>query len=240
MYLILIICYSVLGKPLILKWSNWTKVVLHNKWNQENIKIRDKWCFETCMWLYLSCSFSLQPQEPPSSLKSMAERVAHGSGLEEELSALHITSGKYHHTFTFVIFPSFYLLETGCPSVHMVVLIGPTSLYAIPFPSLQIYFPTPRLRRALLQLLSHLYQRWTSHHRWGCVRLAQPPFPKSSCTSKPCRSLPGRTCHAHLIRRGSGAHTHTHACLNVWGISWMRNSSGLAQFILCICSVGFI
>uniref|UniRef100_A0A671Q1W0 CCR4-NOT transcription complex subunit 3 n=1 Tax=Sinocyclocheilus anshuiensis TaxID=1608454 RepID=A0A671Q1W0_9TELE len=35
---------------------------------------------------------TLQPQEPPSSLKSMAERVAQGSGLEGELSALHISS----------------------------------------------------------------------------------------------------------------------------------------------------
>uniref|UniRef100_A0A8C2K7I5 CCR4-NOT transcription complex subunit 3 n=1 Tax=Cyprinus carpio TaxID=7962 RepID=A0A8C2K7I5_CYPCA len=45
--------------------------------------------------LFLNVVFffhSLQPQEPPSSLKSMAERVAQGSGLEGELSALHISS----------------------------------------------------------------------------------------------------------------------------------------------------
>lgn len=45
--------------------------------------------------LFFFFSHSLQPPEPPSSLKSMAERVAQGSGLEGELSALHISSGKY-------------------------------------------------------------------------------------------------------------------------------------------------
>lgn len=40
-------------------------------------------------------SFFYQPQEPLSSLKSMAERAAQGSGLEGELSALHLTGGKY-------------------------------------------------------------------------------------------------------------------------------------------------
>uniref|UniRef100_A0AAY4DUS0 CCR4-NOT transcription complex subunit 3 n=1 Tax=Denticeps clupeoides TaxID=299321 RepID=A0AAY4DUS0_9TELE len=36
----------------------------------------------------------LQPQEPLSSLKSMAERAALGSGLEAEMSALHLTDGE--------------------------------------------------------------------------------------------------------------------------------------------------
>uniref|UniRef100_A0A9J7ZVA0 CCR4-NOT transcription complex, subunit 3b n=1 Tax=Cyprinus carpio carpio TaxID=630221 RepID=A0A9J7ZVA0_CYPCA len=41
---------------------------------------------------YTQAADTIKPQEPPSSLKSMAERVAQGSGLEGELSALHISS----------------------------------------------------------------------------------------------------------------------------------------------------
>lgn len=40
-----------------------------------------------------------QPQEPLSSLKSMAERAAMSSGIEGDVTSLHLTSGKTHtHT----------------------------------------------------------------------------------------------------------------------------------------------
>lgn len=54
-------------------------------------------CAHTCMYMdFESLLFLLsQPQEPLSSLKSMAERAAQGSGLEGELSALHLTGGEY-------------------------------------------------------------------------------------------------------------------------------------------------
>uniref|UniRef100_A0A8C1GWU4 CCR4-NOT transcription complex subunit 3 n=1 Tax=Cyprinus carpio TaxID=7962 RepID=A0A8C1GWU4_CYPCA len=43
-------------------------------------------CFKVCSFFFFS--HSLQPPEPPSSLKSMAERVAQGSGLSSPQSAL--------------------------------------------------------------------------------------------------------------------------------------------------------
>uniref|UniRef100_A0A671LIA5 CCR4-NOT transcription complex subunit 3 n=1 Tax=Sinocyclocheilus anshuiensis TaxID=1608454 RepID=A0A671LIA5_9TELE len=67
------------------------------------------------------------PQEPPSSLKLMAERVAQGSGLEGELSALHISSGKYQQvliTFT----PQSALSEVSIPPSLGVCPLGPVPL----------------------------------------------------------------------------------------------------------------
>uniref|UniRef100_A0A673FQI6 CCR4-NOT transcription complex subunit 3 n=1 Tax=Sinocyclocheilus rhinocerous TaxID=307959 RepID=A0A673FQI6_9TELE len=76
---------------------------------------------------YTQAVDTIKPQEPPSSLKSMAERVAQGSGLEGELSALHISSGKYQQvliTFT----PQSALSEVSIPPSLGVCPLGPVPL----------------------------------------------------------------------------------------------------------------
>uniref|UniRef100_A0A8C1YI97 CCR4-NOT transcription complex subunit 3 n=1 Tax=Cyprinus carpio TaxID=7962 RepID=A0A8C1YI97_CYPCA len=66
------------------------------------------------------------PQEPLSSLKSMAERVAQGSGLEGELSALHISSGKYQQVLiTFSLSCTSALSEVSIPPSLGVCPLGP-------------------------------------------------------------------------------------------------------------------
>uniref|UniRef100_A0A673FV59 CCR4-NOT transcription complex subunit 3 n=1 Tax=Sinocyclocheilus rhinocerous TaxID=307959 RepID=A0A673FV59_9TELE len=73
----------------------------------------------------------ITPQEPPSSLKSMAERVAQGSGLEGELSALHISSGKYQQvliTFSTPAAPQSALSEVSIPPSLGVCPLGPVPL----------------------------------------------------------------------------------------------------------------
>uniref|UniRef100_A0A672T447 CCR4-NOT transcription complex subunit 3 n=1 Tax=Sinocyclocheilus grahami TaxID=75366 RepID=A0A672T447_SINGR len=62
--------------------------------------------------------------EPPSSLKSMAERVAQGSGLEGELSALHISSGKYQQVLI-TLTPQSALSEVSIPPSLGVCPLGP-------------------------------------------------------------------------------------------------------------------
>uniref|UniRef100_A0A672T5I6 CCR4-NOT transcription complex subunit 3 n=1 Tax=Sinocyclocheilus grahami TaxID=75366 RepID=A0A672T5I6_SINGR len=57
-----------------------------------DLKFNPQLLIDHCFKVWSFFSHSLQHQEPPSSLKSMAERVAQGSGLEGELSALHISS----------------------------------------------------------------------------------------------------------------------------------------------------
>uniref|UniRef100_A0AAY4DUQ6 CCR4-NOT transcription complex subunit 3 n=1 Tax=Denticeps clupeoides TaxID=299321 RepID=A0AAY4DUQ6_9TELE len=79
----------------------------------------------------------LQPQEPLSSLKSMAERAALGSGLEAEMSALHLTDD---------IFPS-SKPRPGQPTTHQLSLsevsipptLGVCPLGPIPLSKDQLY-----------------------------------------------------------------------------------------------------
>uniref|UniRef100_A0A8C1HBT9 CCR4-NOT transcription complex subunit 3 n=1 Tax=Cyprinus carpio carpio TaxID=630221 RepID=A0A8C1HBT9_CYPCA len=78
--------------------------------------------------LFLNVVFffhSLQPQEPPSSLKSMAERVAQGSGLEGELSALHISSGNSTAPSGTPAAPQSALSEVSIPPSLGVCPLGP-------------------------------------------------------------------------------------------------------------------
>uniref|UniRef100_A0A671LPB9 CCR4-NOT transcription complex subunit 3 n=1 Tax=Sinocyclocheilus anshuiensis TaxID=1608454 RepID=A0A671LPB9_9TELE len=71
---------------------------------------------------------SLQPQEPPSSLKLMAERVAQGSGLEGELSALHISSGNSTAPSGTPAAPQSALSEVSIPPSLGVCPLGPVPL----------------------------------------------------------------------------------------------------------------
>lgn len=62
-----------------------------------------------------------------------------------------------------------------------------------------------RLRpRARPPPLSRPYRRSASPPRLGCAHWAPPLYPKTSCTSRPCRSRRGHTCLTRLTPRGSG------------------------------------
>uniref|UniRef100_A0AAY4DUM7 CCR4-NOT transcription complex subunit 3 n=1 Tax=Denticeps clupeoides TaxID=299321 RepID=A0AAY4DUM7_9TELE len=86
---------------------------------------------------YTQSSDSIKPQEPLSSLKSMAERAALGSGLEAEMSALHLTDD---------IFPS-SKPRPGQPTTHQLSLsevsipptLGVCPLGPIPLSKDQLY-----------------------------------------------------------------------------------------------------
>lgn len=134
---------------------------------------------------------SLQPQEPLSSQKSMVERVAQGSGLEGELSALHISSGKYQQVLS--------TIRLSCPVLYVVGN----------FLSLTVF-----------QLLNLFFRRWASPLRWACVHWVPSPSPKSNSTSKPCRSPPGRICLTRPTLRGSGERTNTHTHTRTNAIFW--------------------
>lgn len=72
------------------------------------------------------------------------------------------------------------------------------------FLSTQTSSPVRLRRRALLQLLSRLCQRSASRPHWESVLWAQLLSPKTSSTSRPCRSLLGPTCPTPQTLRGSG------------------------------------
>lgn len=139
------------------------------------------------------CIHSLQPQEPLSSQKSMVERVAQGSGLEGELSALHISSGKYQQVLN--------TIRLSCPVLYVVGNI---------------------LSLTVFQLLNLFFRRWASPLLWACVHWVPSPSPKSNSTSKPCRSPPGRTCLTRPTLRGSGERTptNTHTQIRFFSIHW--------------------
>uniref|UniRef100_A0A671Q0M2 CCR4-NOT transcription complex subunit 3 n=1 Tax=Sinocyclocheilus anshuiensis TaxID=1608454 RepID=A0A671Q0M2_9TELE len=80
-------------------------------------------CFKVCSLFFFFST--LQPQEPPSSLKSMAERVAQGSGLEGELSALHISSGNSTAPSGTPAAPQSALSEVSIPPSLGVCPLGP-------------------------------------------------------------------------------------------------------------------
>uniref|UniRef100_A0A8C1I731 CCR4-NOT transcription complex subunit 3 n=1 Tax=Cyprinus carpio TaxID=7962 RepID=A0A8C1I731_CYPCA len=74
---------------------------------------------------YTQAADTIKPQEPPSSLKSMAERVAQGSGLEGELSALHISSGNSTAPSGTPAAPQSALSEVSIPPSLGVCPLGP-------------------------------------------------------------------------------------------------------------------
>uniref|UniRef100_A0A9J8CKD2 CCR4-NOT transcription complex subunit 3 n=2 Tax=Cyprinus carpio TaxID=7962 RepID=A0A9J8CKD2_CYPCA len=83
---------------------------------------------------YTQAADTIKPPEPPSSLKSMAERVAQGSGLEGELSALHISSGNSTAPSGTPAAPQSALSEVSIPPSLGVCPLGP-----VPFSKEQLY-----------------------------------------------------------------------------------------------------
>lgn len=131
-----------------------------------------------------------QPQEPLSSLKSMAERAAH----EGDMASLHLPPGGIcTDTFT----EKEKLLES-IQDESLLILSSSDPLQTSSPAALQRP-PAPR------QHLSPPCQRSASPRHWGCAHWDQPPCPKTSFTNSPCRRRRGCICPTPPTRRESGS-----------------------------------